>query len=512
MAIEDIQSRLRDFEEGQTDVSPDDRGTLRDLRGFISRALQGGDPESAAVLERVGKDWALDLLNNRWTSLSEELIRLNHRLQDTYTIHNGTRRRNLLRDALREIFDPAVKQAYHRAPATDLDEAVHRALRSALVAWVERQGRLSPLLFRERLKTLHLLTDDDPPRLTGLARYFVALDTRKGLTFLVLCDLAVGGLSREAVEAFLRRGRSFKSQEEPRRADALTVDQAEWLAAIGVAEIEENHYFPTAEGRLALNAALGELGGPWSNLITNLASQEYLLERVASQVGDGGARSLQRAGAWYGRAVRQSITSFIAQVSRVQRIVPEEAEDLRQSMSELERDLKKLEAVSHTWERYVLAGTKAPEIVAVEEVVRTALSEWGGRPPGLRVEVDLEPNLPGASGSREDLAEVVKALLENAAEAVAGGDSPVIRLMLQGIEGGSRVRLAVSDNGTGVLDGDTRRIFEPGFTTRDGRRGMGLALVKRTVEVDFQGEVFASGNVAGGMDITLLLPTVRSII
>lgn len=518
MAIEDIQARLRDFEEGKQDISPDDRGTLRDIRTFISRALQGGDPDSAPVLDRVGKDWALDLLYNRWTSLSEELIRLNHRLQDTYHIHNGPRRRSLLKDSVREIFDPEVEQAYYRRPATDLDEAVFRALRSALVAWVERQGRLSPLLFMERLKELHLLTDEASPRLTSLGRYFVGLDPRKGMTFLLLCDLAVGRLSPAAARSFIKRGRHFDAREETPPEREITLEQAEWLAALGVAESEQFHYLPTPEGRLAFGAALSELGGPWAELATQLASQEYRLERATTVDPAQGELQMHRAGAWYGRTMQQSMQALGLQAQRMERLTDAldaegaEAEELRRAIAALESDLRKLDAVTQTWVRYTRSGTRIPEIVSAEEVVRGAIAEWSRRDPELSLDVQIEPGLPAVSGDRSDLQAAVVHLLDNAADALEGRDDARVQVTIQGIEGGGRVRLSVSDNGPGIPSRLSRRVFEPGFTSRSGRRGMGLGFVRRVVEFDFQGEIVLSTNVAGGADFTVLLPTVRGLI
>lgn len=507
-SVEDIQARLREFETGKRDISPDDRGTLRDVRGFISRALQGGDPESAPILDRVGKDWALDLLYNRWISLSDELIRLNHRLQDTYHIHNGTRRRGMLKDALREIFDPEVGPAYYRAPARSLDDAIHRALRGALVGWVERQGRLSPLVFMERMKELHLLSDEGEPKLTALGRYFLNLDPRRGTTFLLLCDLALGYLPQPAIEAFLVEGREFRAEEGPPSRGALTLEQAEWLAAIGVADNVVFSYSPSPAGLLALRSAIQEMDGPWSQLVKGLSSHSYGLERGGVAVGESRAQSQRRGAAWFSRALAQSLEPLGLEASRLAQSIEDDA--LKEPLQRIASGLGGAQGLLKTFLRYSSAGTQLPEIVSPEEVIRGAVAAWRGGKVEIALEVSLEDELPGVLGSRSDLEDAIRQLLTNAGESLAEVKDPKLRVRARSLEGGNRVAIDVSDNGPGVAPELLPRLFEPGVTTRAGHRGLGLALVREVVELDFQGSVSVGQNISGGADFTILLPSIRT--
>jgi signal transduction histidine kinase len=47
---------------------------------------------------------------------------------------------------------------------------------------------------------------------------------------------------------------------------------------------------------------------------------------------------------------------------------------------------------------------------------------------------------------------------------------------------GEVIELRISDNGPGIADAHKKRIFEPGFTTRPGSPGLGLAVCKKIVE------------------------------
>jgi signal transduction histidine kinase len=112
--------------------------------------------------------------------------------------------------------------------------------------------------------------------------------------------------------------------------------------------------------------------------------------------------------------------------------------------------------------------------VSVEGLCRAAGAELCRRFPG--VEVRLEG--AGAEGVRchpEELAQVLRCLLDNAAEAGAGRP---IRLRLQ--QGGGQMSVCVEDEGPGFPSG--WRPFRPFRSTKPGHDGLGLYFCKTLVE------------------------------
>ena len=67
------------------------------------------------------------------------------------------------------------------------------------------------------------------------------------------------------------------------------------------------------------------------------------------------------------------------------------------------------------------------------------------------------------------------------------------------------LRITVADNGPGLDDGASERIFRPFFTTRAGGTGLGLALVQKIV-VTHNGRVSAGPSEAGGAAFQVVLP------
>jgi two-component system, NtrC family, nitrogen regulation sensor histidine kinase NtrY len=109
----------------------------------------------------------------------------------------------------------------------------------------------------------------------------------------------------------------------------------------------------------------------------------------------------------------------------------------------------------------------------LSELARTTL------PPGMTAHLDLDPATPTLLGHYDPLRRAFSNILRNAAEACDGrGD---LEIAVAPDDGGARV--TVRDHGPGVSPEDAQRIFEPYFTGKSGGTGLGLALVRQTVEL-----------------------------
>ena len=105
------------------------------------------------------------------------------------------------------------------------------------------------------------------------------------------------------------------------------------------------------------------------------------------------------------------------------------------------------------------------------------------------------------------LGQVVVNLVMNACEALAGvaGDR---RITIVTASRGSRVELAVRDNGPGLAEAVAARVFEPFVTTKPGGLGMGLAICRAIAEAH-GGHLSAEAVAGGGLQVTLSLPRRR---
>lgn len=123
-----------------------------------------------------------------------------------------------------------------------------------------------------------------------------------------------------------------------------------------------------------------------------------------------------------------------------------------------------------------LADTSlAPLLQAVQRLVAPAWEAAGGS-----VALSVAPETLALRTDAAQLEQVLINLAQNALQACAGRPSPQLLIEAR-LSRGARLRLTVADNGPGVPPGLEQRIFTPFFTTRDGGRGVGLAVVRQLV-------------------------------
>jgi nitrogen fixation/metabolism regulation signal transduction histidine kinase len=94
----------------------------------------------------------------------------------------------------------------------------------------------------------------------------------------------------------------------------------------------------------------------------------------------------------------------------------------------------------------------------------------------------LDPACPRILGDAQQLLQVIHNLLQNAQDASEGRPVREVVLRTQWNEVGRRVRLIVSDSGTGFPEHILKRAFEPYVTTKAKGTGLGLAVVKKIAD------------------------------
>ncbi len=169
--------------------------------------------------------------------------------------------------------------------------------------------------------------------------------------------------------------------------------------------------------------------------------------------------------------------------------------------------------------------TLGEESARLEELARS-FAQFGRLPEGPQSEVDLrelleyllrthlpagsEPRLrlpvemPMVRGHYDALSRAFANLLLNAGDAVGADAGPgSVQVVARAAEGWVEVR--VLDGGPGIPPENLERIWEPDFTTKSRGTGLGLALVKQTVQAH-GGRVAARNRPEGGAEFRVVLP------
>jgi two-component system, NtrC family, sensor kinase len=121
---------------------------------------------------------------------------------------------------------------------------------------------------------------------------------------------------------------------------------------------------------------------------------------------------------------------------------------------------------------------------------------------GVRVTLDLAPDLPDIELDAHRIEQVFVNLLANAAAARRGSHGTIrIRAWAEG----EQVIIRVQDDGEGIAADDLSRVFDPFFTRSSDGTGLGLTIVRRIIE-QHHGSIEVESEPGRGTAFTLHLP------
>ncbi len=142
--------------------------------------------------------------------------------------------------------------------------------------------------------------------------------------------------------------------------------------------------------------------------------------------------------------------------------------------------------------------------IRAEDVIKHAIDIASTRKSRekIRINVDIERDLPEVSGDATLLVQVVLNLLNNAMDAVARSRIREITVRAYRDTGNTeagKVRLEVADTGGGISEVARSQMFEPYFTTKLDGVGMGLAVCRSIIEA--HGEEIHAGTSSDGRTV-----------
>lgn len=199
--------------------------------------------------------------------------------------------------------------------------------------------------------------------------------------------------------------------------------------------------------------------------------------------------------------VRNPLTAIRIDLERVEEGLPEDS-DLRAPQERAIYEVGRLEETVSDALAGVRGGLK-PGLFDLGVPLRNAadsaapaFQESGGRLelPEFRESLEIQ-------GDSAALEQLFLNLFRNAAQAMNPGGTASVSLELSG----SEVAVEVLDDGEGIPDQATGRVFEPLFTTRPEGTGLGLTIARRIAEAH-GGTLDLSNRPGGGVVARVVLP------
>ncbi|NWG02338.1 MAG: PAS domain S-box protein [Syntrophaceae bacterium] len=178
------------------------------------------------------------------------------------------------------------------------------------------------------------------------------------------------------------------------------------------------------------------------------------------------------------------------------------------------RETQKLETMIQRIEEYVLIPRPIFQKEKMEELLETILQTFSKEIAEKGISLNLETkDLKGGGDLFIDQNLFTKAMiyiLENSIEAIGqapkGKKKEVIKVTLFGDE--ETIGVSISDQGEGIPKKNLVRIFDPFYSTRPDRVGLGLTFVKKVIE-EQGGNIQVESRLKRGTTITMTFPKDR---
>jgi two-component system, NtrC family, nitrogen regulation sensor histidine kinase NtrY len=198
--------------------------------------------------------------------------------------------------------------------------------------------------------------------------------------------------------------------------------------------------------------------------------------------------------------IKNPLTSMRIAVDQMRRTVGTTEGRTETAVQVLEAETDRLERLAREFADF----GRLPEGPQSEVDLVELLEELGrtGVPDGVRVAV--RANGTGRRtimGHYDPLRRAFANLLRNAAEAMKGQGA--IDVTVTG--DGSGLAVTIADHGPGIPDDLRQRVFEPYFTTKADGTGLGLALVRQTLEAH-RGTIALTATPGGGATFAIVFP------
>ena len=221
----------------------------------------------------------------------------------------------------------------------------------------------------------------------------------------------------------------------------------------------------------------------------------------------------QRAAAWaevarrLAHEIKNPLTPIQLSAERLQaklsrKLAAPDADMLARSTHTIVNQVAALKRMVDAFSQYARTPEPSMRELDLNAVVREVLTLYESL--GSRIRLELAAALPPVVGDAAQLRQVIHNLLQNAQDALAGVASASIVVSTEVSDG--RVRLAITDNGTGFPEHLMSRVFEPYVTTKPGGTGLGLVIVRKIIE-EHGGEVTITNVMPHGARVTASLPS-----
>jgi len=203
--------------------------------------------------------------------------------------------------------------------------------------------------------------------------------------------------------------------------------------------------------------------------------------------------------------VKNPLHAMVVRVAFLRERIPDQTPDVTRSLDVLEREIHRAAAVVDRFSEVVYPSDLARQPVDINAILRelTTLlqAEWQAKSVVLAARLD--PTLPATKGDEQMLRRAFMNLIVNACQAMPRGGPVTISTEP---ETEALLKVTIADTGVGIPPEDVERIFKMYYTTKQEGTGIGLALVRRVVDLH-HGSIEIHSTIGQGTSVIVRLPS-----
>ena len=204
--------------------------------------------------------------------------------------------------------------------------------------------------------------------------------------------------------------------------------------------------------------------------------------------------------------VKNPLHAMVVRVAFLRERIPNPTPDVIRSLDVLESEIHRAAAVVDRFSEVVYPSDLARQPVDInailQELATLLQAEWQAK--GVILSARLHPDLPAIKGDEQMLRRAFMNLIVNACQAMPRGGPVTISTEA---ETEALLKVTIEDTGVGIPSEDVERIFKMYYTTKQEGTGIGLALVRRVVDLH-HGSIEIHSTIGQGTSVIVRLPTV----
>ena len=204
--------------------------------------------------------------------------------------------------------------------------------------------------------------------------------------------------------------------------------------------------------------------------------------------------------------IKNPLVSIGGFARRLGRAIPDESQEKRYTETII-KEVGRLEKILddiHTYTHDESLAFKEWDLRDILEESVSMVSE-GFHGEGIQIVKQFAEEPPKVRGDYHQLKEAFSNLISNAYQAMDGKGTLSIRIHPISKDGSSFIRVEVQDTGNGIDPENLHNIFNPFYSTKDARLGLGLPIVHKMI-LSHRGQIEVDNNLGEGVTFIITLP------